>query len=147
MSSCSIPTTLLNEVLERDDWTCQYCGARAEDGGDITASLVIPSCDGGAVDPDNLTATCAECYEGKGDTRSPQHEHRSRVWSAVKRFCRHDLDIATVHLITISIADAFFARGHESELAALNAREWESFRSWFDALRLFATSHRPPEVH
>lgn len=49
-------------VLERDEYTCRYCGAIA-----TTADHIIPLYKGGApFDLENLAAACMSCNSGKG---------------------------------------------------------------------------------
>ncbi len=50
-------------VFARDDWTCQYCGARAN----LTVDHVIPRSKGGGSSWDNIVASCAPCNRRKGD--------------------------------------------------------------------------------
>ncbi len=50
-------------VFARDDWTCQYCGARSN----LTVDHVIPRSKGGASSWDNIVASCAPCNRRKGD--------------------------------------------------------------------------------
>ena len=50
-------------VFARDDWTCQYCGARSN----LTVDHVIPRSKGGASSWDNIVASCAPCNLRKGD--------------------------------------------------------------------------------
>ncbi len=49
-------------ILERDGWTCAYCGDVAD-----TVDHVIPQAKGGDNHPHNLTAACSECNAAKGD--------------------------------------------------------------------------------
>jgi 5-methylcytosine-specific restriction endonuclease McrA len=49
-------------VFARDDWTCQYCGARSN----LTVDHVIPRSKGGASSWDNIVASCAPCNLRKG---------------------------------------------------------------------------------
>lgn len=48
-------------VLERDDYTCQYCGEPANH-----VDHIIPVCQGGADKLDNLVAACRFCNCSKG---------------------------------------------------------------------------------
>ncbi len=48
-------------VLERDSYTCQYCGAPA-----TTADHVIPKVKGGRDELGNLVAACVSCNSRKG---------------------------------------------------------------------------------
>ncbi|MGH2926610.1 MAG: HNH endonuclease [Solirubrobacteraceae bacterium] len=50
-------------VFARDDWTCQYCGARAN----LTVDHVVPRSKGGPSSWDNIVASCAPCNRRKGD--------------------------------------------------------------------------------
>ena len=50
-------------VFARDDWTCQYCGSRAN----LTVDHVIPRSKGGGSSWDNIVASCAPCNRRKGD--------------------------------------------------------------------------------
>lgn len=49
------------QVLARDRWTCQLCGAPAEH-----VDHVCPVASGGEDHPSNLRATCADCNLSKG---------------------------------------------------------------------------------
>ena len=51
-------------VLERDNFTCRYCGAKAPDV-ELQVDHVIPVAKGGADDPDNLVTACVDCNSGK----------------------------------------------------------------------------------
>ena len=53
-------------VFARDDWTCQYCGARSN----LTVDHVIPRSKGGPSTWDNIVASCAPCNRRKAD-RTP----------------------------------------------------------------------------
>src|SRR6202790_4663186 len=50
-------------VFARDDWTCQYCGARSN----LTVDHVIPRSKGGASSWENIVASCAPCNRRKRD--------------------------------------------------------------------------------
>jgi 5-methylcytosine-specific restriction endonuclease McrA len=50
-------------VFARDDWTCQYCGARTT----LTVDHVIPRSKGGPSTWENIVASCAPCNRRKGD--------------------------------------------------------------------------------
>ena len=53
-------------IFERDDYKCRYCGRCAEH-----VDHVIPRCQGGPDDLDNLVAACASCNLSKGG-RTPE---------------------------------------------------------------------------
>ena len=58
--------SLRASVMERDRSTCQYCGKPAEH-----VDHIIPKCQGGTDEPDNLVAACAPCNLSKGG-RTPE---------------------------------------------------------------------------
>jgi 5-methylcytosine-specific restriction endonuclease McrA len=51
-------------VFARDDWTCQYCGARSN----LTVDHVVPRSKGGGSNWDNIVASCAPCNRRKGNS-------------------------------------------------------------------------------
>ena len=56
------------QVLERDNFTCQYCGRNVkEDKIKLHVDHIHPFSKGGVWHIDNLTTACFECNEGKGD--------------------------------------------------------------------------------
>jgi 5-methylcytosine-specific restriction endonuclease McrA len=55
-------------VFARDNWTCQYCGARSN----LTVDHVIPRSKGGGSSWDNIVASCAPCNRRKGDSFANQ---------------------------------------------------------------------------
>lgn len=52
-------------VLERDSFTCQYCGAKPPDGA-VHVDHIIPRSEGGTDELDNLITSCEPCNSGKG---------------------------------------------------------------------------------
>ena len=59
------------EILERDDYTCQYCGRKSPDV-ELTVDHRKPIAEGGNNDEDNLITACYECNEGKKNKRLKQ---------------------------------------------------------------------------
>ncbi len=51
-------------ILERDNFTCRYCGLRAPDI-ELQIDHVIPASKGGSSQDSNLVAACVECNAGK----------------------------------------------------------------------------------
>jgi 5-methylcytosine-specific restriction endonuclease McrA len=51
-------------VFARDEWTCQYCGSRAN----LTVDHVVPKSKGGSSTWENIVASCAPCNRRKGDS-------------------------------------------------------------------------------
>lgn len=52
-------------VLQRDHFTCQYCGAASPDVALHVDHVIARSC-GGTTTADNLTTACVSCNRGKG---------------------------------------------------------------------------------
>jgi len=61
-----VSVSLRFAIFERDEFTCQYCGATAPDA-QLVVDHVMPVARGGGSDPDNLVASCARCNQGKSD--------------------------------------------------------------------------------
>lgn len=62
-----------HSVLARDNYTCQYCGAK---GRDLTIDHVTPRWIGGQHAWDNLVACCRRCNLKKGDKTPAQARMR-----------------------------------------------------------------------
>lgn len=60
------PATSFNRyaILERDKFTCQYCGRRAP-GVALEVDHIVPLSKGGSDEPSNLVTTCFECNNQK----------------------------------------------------------------------------------
>lgn len=54
-------------VLERDGYTCQMCGATIDDGVKLHIDHIIPVSKGGTNDMDNLQVLCHKCNLAKHD--------------------------------------------------------------------------------
>ena len=52
------------EVLDRDAWTCRYCGC--QDRTRMEVDHVVPVAEGGTDDTGNLVASCKSCNRSKG---------------------------------------------------------------------------------
>lgn len=62
-----ISSRLRVQVLDRDNSTCQLCGATLNDGVKLHVDHIIPVSKGGTNDLDNLQTLCEQCNLGKGD--------------------------------------------------------------------------------
>lgn len=58
-------------VLDRDGFTCRYCGGPA-----TTVDHVIPRSKGGQNTLENLVAACKRCNLSKGDRQAPSQRPR-----------------------------------------------------------------------
>ena len=61
-----IPARTRYMVLERDGYTCQYCGAKAP-RAELHIDHIVPVSKGGTSDMSNLVTACVECNLGKSD--------------------------------------------------------------------------------
>jgi 5-methylcytosine-specific restriction protein A len=54
-------------ILDRDRWSCTYCGKHLE-GADATVDHIVALANGGdRTDPSNLTSSCRSCNSRKKD--------------------------------------------------------------------------------
>jgi hypothetical protein len=69
-------------VFARDKFTCRYCG-RQSDTVALEIDHIIPVCQGGTNDPENLITACSDCNLGKGGrtptAAAPTEEDRLRL--------------------------------------------------------------------
>jgi hypothetical protein len=61
----SIRPSIRFEVFKRDGFTCAYCGKHPPEAT-LEADHIIPVCEGGDDDYENLITACWECNRGKG---------------------------------------------------------------------------------
>lgn len=54
------------QILERDSYTCRFCGKRAPET-ELEVDHVMPRSKGGSDDTSNLVTACRDCNRGKGD--------------------------------------------------------------------------------
>jgi len=75
----TISPQLRNEILERNGFTCQLCGAGPGDTDPfnphrkVTLHIdhIIPISQGGTDDKDNLRVSCSACNQGKANLQPP----------------------------------------------------------------------------
>lgn len=68
------------EILQRDNFTCRYCGQFAPNVV-LEVDHVTPVCEGGDDSPDNLVTSCRSCNRGK-------EAYRARLLYAEQRKAR-----------------------------------------------------------
>ena len=59
--------SLRYDVLRRDKFRCQICGATAKDGYRLHVDHIVPVSKGGKTELGNLRTLCERCNMGKGD--------------------------------------------------------------------------------
>ena len=57
---------LRQQIMRRDNYTCQICGKYMPDGRDIHIDHIVPIARGGKTVPDNLQVLCSHCNLSKG---------------------------------------------------------------------------------
>ncbi len=66
------------KILQRDDFTCQYCGQHAPDVV-LHVDHIKSVCDGGTDEEDNLITSCAACNWGKEALRARVYGRRGKA--------------------------------------------------------------------
>lgn len=83
----TIPLAVRFEILERDNFTCRYCGKHAPET-ELEVDHVKPRSRGGSDDRANLVATCRDCNRGKGDKQiEPPGQWESLIGKFFHTFC------------------------------------------------------------
>ena len=59
--------SLRYDILRRDNFRCQICGATQQDGYKLHVDHIMPVSKGGRTEPGNLRTLCARCNMGKSD--------------------------------------------------------------------------------
>lgn len=62
----TIPLSVRFDILERDHYTCRFCGRRAPET-ELEVDHIHPRSKGGSDTPANLVTACRDCNRGKGD--------------------------------------------------------------------------------
>lgn len=66
-----ITQALRYQVMRRDQFTCQYCGAQSPNAA-LQIDHVVPAALGGSNDPENLVTACTQCNAGKGKSQADE---------------------------------------------------------------------------
>lgn len=90
MSRRSLSTRRRYEILERDDFTCQYCGRSAPDVP-LEVEHIHPVSRGGGNEAWNLLTACWECNSGKSDLlrREDARDMDDRMKFIGRYWCDH----------------------------------------------------------
>ncbi len=86
---------LRNEILERNGFTCQLCGAGPNDPDPFNPSRkmrlhidhIIPISQGGSDDKDNLRVLCSACNQGRSNIQ-PISESARNILARIRRLSR-----------------------------------------------------------
>ena len=82
--------SLRYDVLQRDGFRCQICGATQEDGVKLHVDHIIPVSKGGKTEMSNLRTLCDRCNIGKG-AKIEDSAHANRVMGATISAIHHNL--------------------------------------------------------
>lgn len=63
----AISLQLRNQIMQRDDFSCVYCGANVASGAELEIDHKVPISRGGTNDPHNLQTLCRACNLGKSN--------------------------------------------------------------------------------
>lgn len=69
-----ISGTTRQNVLMRDNYTCQICGATVKDGAKLEIDHIIPYSKGGSNDESNLQVLCQQCNREKHNRTDLLHD-------------------------------------------------------------------------
>lgn len=67
MERAKMSDSLRYDILKRDDFSCQLCGSKAQDGVKLHVDHIVPVAKGGRTEPSNLRTLCDRCNMGKRD--------------------------------------------------------------------------------
>ena len=68
------------DLLQRDDFRCQYCGRTPQDKAVLIMEHIRPVSKGGLTTPENLITSCEECNAGKYDALlEARHEQKFKT--------------------------------------------------------------------
>jgi len=59
--------TIRDEIIKRDDYTCQNCGKTEQEGASLTADHILPQNRGGTSEIENGMCLCTKCENIKAD--------------------------------------------------------------------------------
>jgi hypothetical protein len=91
----SISPQLRSEILERNGYTCQLCGAGPGDPDPYNPSRkvrlhidhIIPISQGGTDDKNNLRVLCSTCNQGRANIQTPTEDARN-ILARIRRASR-----------------------------------------------------------
>lgn len=67
------------EILQRDNFSCRYCGRGVADGVKLEIDHVTPFSKGGDTIDDNLVTACSDCNRGKRDVLIEKHSLKTKT--------------------------------------------------------------------
>ncbi|KKM17464.1 hypothetical protein LCGC14_1675530 [marine sediment metagenome] len=150
----AVSKTLRYAVMERDGFTCQYCGVSAL-AAELQVDHVMPVSCGGQDTPENLLTACKECNAGKSSSlpRKPldnrdlsrqavELEERAALLARIRaagRAIGEDLHGEALDLLN------FWGSLHSWAIEREKPRHGER-AVWFACLRRLLTLHTADEI-
>lgn len=125
------------DVLKRDRFTCQYCGARPPKI-EIRVDHIDPVARGGSNGIENLITACFECNAGKRDDEVTEFALCRRVWARARTF-RNPAGHAEFLLErwTLELVYMFVRAGNADSLVELTERHYDTWNDWSCAAELW----------
>lgn len=136
----SISNKLRFQILDRDRYTCQYCGATAPDAK-LQIDHIVAVKNGGTNDEDNLVTACFECNSGKSARRIQPRPSDQQIDARVAQYYSRIVDNLTARSIELRADEVediewFLLEIVSKEHPGCKALEWFSQRCTdFDGLR------------
>lgn len=86
----AMSNSLRYDILKRDGFRCQICGATQNDGVKLHVDHIIPVSKGGKTEKSNLRTLCDMCNLGKGAKIEDDQAHCNRVTGAtIEAICNN----------------------------------------------------------
>lgn len=111
------------EVLQRDNFTCQYCG-RSKPDVVLHVDHITPVCEGGQNDLLNLVTACADCNLGKGPRQISQQQIQEKCAAERERLVSERQQLTDMHAWHVTRASL------DKESVYLLAELWEQVTSF-----------------
>lgn len=111
------------EVLQRDNFTCQYCG-RSKPDVVLHVDHIKPVCEGGQNDLLNLVTACADCNLGKGPRQISQQQIQEKCAAERERLVSERQHLTDMHAWHVTRASL------DKESVYLLAELWQKITSF-----------------
>ena len=104
----NIPSDRREQVRERADFACEYCGVtEADTGGELTIDHIQPQAYGGNDETENLAYCCIRCNGYKSDYW-PQADSTAALWNPrQEQSAAHFLELADGRLYAVTPVGTF----------------------------------------
>lgn len=144
------------EVFKRDNFTCQYCGAKAPDAV-LHIDHIHPVVDGGTNDVTNLITACSDCNLGKGaallsenaemDKKSKQLEELKENRDKLAALYELEMELSSIKYDDLTVACDLFENLMDCNITDIGKKDMRSWIRKFgleqvmDAIRISASSY------